>query len=298
MAKVSCFNCGFEVDADSQFCPACGSVLNLTDYERKEVSHIWKWKNRKPSILSFAAGKITAPISWAVTKIIPATAIMGALDAANFVAESSRNLSSILKLASVSSVRELREFPLERNDVFADHVHNWAVAAATAEGAITGAAGIFGIIPDLPAICTIALRTVHRIGLAYGYEMKTRADTQLTNAILSSAGANSLEEKAVALATLRSLQVTLMKRNPISLRIVAALNSMSKEAMLVSMRQLAKQMGINLTKRRLLAAVPVIGAAIGGSVNGWYIKEVGWAARRAFQERRLLGEAKIKGIPF
>jgi hypothetical protein len=126
--------------------------------------------------------------------------------------------------------------------------------------------------------------------------MKTQADSQLVYAILSSASANSLEEKAVALATIRSLQVTLMKRTWTSLRVRAAFNSMSKEAVLVTIRQLAKQMGVNLTKRRALAAVPVIGAAIGGSVNGWYIKEVGWAARRAFQERRLVEGGSIGGI--
>jgi len=48
-----------------------------------------------------------------------------------------------------------------------------------------------------------------------------------------------------------------------------------------------------LTKRKALQAIPAIGALIGASVNGWYIKEVGWTARRAFQERWLLENHKI-----
>ena len=56
---------------------------------------------------------------------------------------------------------------------------------------------------------------------------------------------------------------------------------------------MAKQIGINITKRKALQAIPVIGALVGGSVNGWYIKDVGWAARRAFQERWLIDNQKI-----
>jgi uncharacterized Zn finger protein (UPF0148 family) len=297
MTKVSCYDCGFQIDGDSVSCPKCGTFLNLSDYERREASHIWQWKNRKPSIFSLAAGKISAPMSWAIKKMIPAKAIIVALEGADFIAKSTRNQNSILKLANVPSVDQLRELPLDLNDALADQIHNWAVAAGTAEGAITGAAGIFGIIPDLPALCTIALRTVHRIGIVYGYEMATEADSQFAYAVLSSASANSIDEKVEALATLRSLQVTLAKRTWISMYIKAARDKTSKEAVLVTLRQLAKQMGINLTKRRALAAVPAIGMAIGGSLNGWYIREVSWAARRAFQERRLLEHGKIRGIP-
>ena len=61
-------------------------------------------------------------------------------------------------------------------------------------------------------------------------------------------------------------------------------------------KNLAKQLGVNLTKRKALHAIPAIGALVGASVNGWYIKEVGWTARRAFQERWLLENHKIMEI--
>ena len=73
----------------------------------------------------------------------------------------------------------------------------------------------------------------------------------------------------------------------------AASDKMSKEAAVVGVKNLAKQLGVNLTKRKALQIIPVIGAFVGGSVNGWYIKDVGWAARRAFQERWLVENGKM-----
>jgi hypothetical protein len=55
-------------------------------------------------------------------------------------------------------------------------------------------------------------------------------------------------------------------------------------------------LGINITKRKALQAIPVIGAGVGASLNGWYIKEVGWAARRAFQERWFIDNRKLLEI--
>ncbi|MCX5832758.1 MAG: EcsC family protein [Deltaproteobacteria bacterium] len=43
-----------------------------------------------------------------------------------------------------------------------------------------------------------------------------------------------------------------------------------------------------MTERKVLQAIPAIGAAVGGSANAWFINDVGWAARRAFQARWLI----------
>lgn len=73
----------------------------------------------------------------------------------------------------------------------------------------------------------------------------------------------------------------------------AVASKLSQEGGVIALRNLAKQLGVNLTKRKALAIVPAIGALVGGSANGWWIKEVGWAARRSFQERWLAGAGKL-----
>ena len=60
--------------------------------------------------------------------------------------------------------------------------------------------------------------------------------------------------------------------------------------MVIALRDVARQLGVNLTKRKAVNAVPVIGAAIGAAINAGFVKDVGWAARRTFQEMRLAGQ--------
>ena len=47
-------------------------------------------------------------------------------------------------------------------------------------------------------------------------------------------------------------------------------------------------------KRAAMKVIPVIGGVVGGAVNGAFIRDIGWAARRAFQERWLKENKKIE----
>ena len=69
---------------------------------------------------------------------------------------------------------------------------------------------------------------------------------------------------------------------------------LAKEAVMISMKNLGRQLGMNITERKILQAIPVIGAVVGASVNGWFMNDVGWAARRAFQERWLIENNRIQ----
>lgn len=136
----------------------------------------------------------------------------------------------------------------------------------------------------------------NRIGVCYGYECKTKSDRDFILGIMAAAGANSVEEKLAALTTLRMIEVTIARQTWRAMAEKAAQQQFGKETAIIGIRNLAKQIGVNVTKRKALAAIPAIGALVGGSVNGWYIKDVGWAARRAFQERWLIDNQKIMEI--
>jgi hypothetical protein len=262
-------------------------MKDLSDYEKRQLDAIHAWKSEEPGAVSRAFGVVLAPVAWITEKIVPEAAVRGAIDGASALGEWLADTGDVVRDAQVAEVSDLRSKDLELCDRLANEVHNWAVALAAAEGTATGAFGIFGAPVDIPAIITLALRTIHKVGICYGYQCETEEDQQFVRGILAASGANSMEEKLTALAALTAIRTTLIQQTWKLMAEKAAQGQVSKEAVLVMARNLAKQIGVNLTKRRAAAAIPAIGAAIGGSVNAWYIKEVGWAARRSFQERRL-----------
>jgi hypothetical protein len=271
-------------------------VDNLSEYERKQLDQITKWKAEEPGVISQAFGLVMEPMAWLIRKVVPQSAIKAVLDFANSSAEWLADTNDIKRDGDVQKISDLQTKDLRLSDKLADEVHNWAIGIAVAEGAAAGAGGIFTAPIDIPAILTIALRTIHKIGLCYGYECQDKVDKDFVLAIMAASGANSMEEKVAALSVLKSLEVMLIKQTWKSMAEKAAQQQMGKEAAIIGLRNLAKQLGVNITKRRALASIPAIGALIGGSVNGWYIKEVGWAARRAFQERWLIENDKLVDI--
>ena len=142
----------------------------------------------------------------------------------------------------------------------------------------------------------LALRTIHKIGLCYGYECRSDMDKNFALGILSVSGANSMSQKIEALETLRLIKLTIAKQDWKIITGKAAGRQLSKEGGIIVIRNLTKQLGMNITKRKAMQAVPVIGAVVGASVNGWYLKDLGWTARRSFQERWLVDNKKVKGI--
>lgn len=265
----------------------------LNTYESTQLQKIKDFKNEIPSVISQGIGTVLKPLTYLTEKIIPEAAIKGALDFSNSAAKWLTDINDIKRDAKVTNIEELRYADLELCDNLADEVHNWAIGIASAEGGVVGAFGIAGMAADFPAIITLALRTIHKIGICYGYESKTELDNQFVLGILSASGANSVKEKEMALLTLKNIETMLIKQSWKTMAKKAAEQQLSKEGIVIAIKNLAKQLGINLTKRKALQAIPIIGAGIGATVNGWYIKEIGWAARRMFQERWLIENGKI-----
>jgi hypothetical protein len=289
-------------------------VADLTKYEAEQLREIEDWKHRPPSVASRAIEAVVQNegvraivqsrlVSAAVgsgarllRSVIPHDSIAAVIEAANTAGRWLADSRDILRDAGVGILEELKKKDLKLCDESADSVHNWAIGAAVLEGGGTGMFGILAAPVDVPAIVTLALRTIYRVGFCYGYDSSSQHDREFVRMILATTGANSQTEKNLSLAILKSLQVIVVKQTWKSMAEKAAQEQMSRQAAIIGARMLAKELGINLTKRRALAAVPVIGAFVGGSVNGWFIRDVGWAARRSFQERWLRENGKITDV--
>ena len=267
---------------------------SLGEYEKEQIRAIDEWRLEQPSVMGTALGYVMFPISKLIQAIIPPAAIRSAISGTSAMAEWLSDEGDVLRKGGVSEIEELKRKSLWLSDKLANEFHNWAIGLASAEGVGSGIWGIYGLVMDIPFIITFALRTIHKIGLCYGYDSKDEKGKQFVLALLSAAGANTPTEKAEAVKILRAIDVMIAKQTLKTLTEKAVEQQLLKEAVLLSIENVGRRLGLNITERKVLQAIPAIGACVGGSVNAWFIKDVGWAARRAFQERWLIENDMIE----
>jgi hypothetical protein len=236
---------------------------------------ITSWREQEPNLISNVMGVAAAPVAFVLHKLIPHKAIEGALIGLDWIAKQRLNSGSESDFSDLPTC-----------DRKAHAVRIKTAASATAEGGLAGFFGLPGMAADIPAITLIALLTIRQVGFQYGYTDDNDRERLFVFSVLSAAGANSQAEKNEALLTGALLRTTLNQTWK-SMAAKAATDKASAESVLIAVKGLAKQLGINLTKKKSLAAIPVIGSAVGASVNFWFINDVGEAAQRLYQERWL-----------
>ena len=234
-------------------------------------------------MVSQTLGTASAYVGWLVNQCVPQAAIDGLLTAIEGVLSGFDWAGkATLTPRFAPDLNDLRQC-----DRGADQVINFHIAIAIVEGGISGAVGLPALLIDIPAVITLALRMTRQIGVEYGYDADTEDERDFVFSVLSAAGANTQAEKVAALGMAAHLMNVLAKQSFKTMAQRAAADPLTAQALIITVRNLAKQLGINLTKRKMLAAIPVIGAVVGASTNGWFMREVGVAAQRLYQERWL-----------
>lgn len=251
----------------------------------RSLGRSMKWKNALPSVTERAIGVVFRPLGWIVGRLVPPSAIEGGLRAADWLAQQTISEERIFAELGAKDGENVRQRPLRVLDEAAERFHRWAIGYGVAEGAAAGAAGLWGLAVDIPSLITLTLRTVRGIGACYGFTSESEVEREFVLGVLAAASANSVAEKTSALLLLRQIEVTLLRNTFKAMAAKAAEQTLSREAAIIALRDLARQLGINLTKRKMLQVVPIAGAAIGGAVNWKFMDDVAWAARRAYQER-------------
>jgi uncharacterized protein (DUF697 family) len=249
-------------------------------YEKEQIARLRAWRDAGPGVAERAVGRALSPIGWMAARLVPPSAFESLLRASDWLAE--RLVTPVARGQDAAD-----ELPLERLDAEARAIRNWAMGLAGGEGALAGAAGLISLPLDLPALVTLSLRTIRRIGAVYDFGAVTEDERQFVYAVLSVASANSLRQKQLALKLLRGGDARLLAESWVVLGERAARRAVGAEATIPFVRDLAERLGVNLSRRKAVAAVPIIGAAIGATANAWYMRDIGDTALRAFQERWL-----------
>lgn len=275
----------------------------MTEYEQLQLEALRQWEQETPGWGTRLLAKPGNKAATAVKTLVPVSALRAALNGLNDVAFRYSGRDALLKTAGVDDPRQLRELPLEVCDQLAKQVERRSMAVAGASGAVLGVAGAAGMVVDVPALLGMGLRTIHRTAMCYGEE-GLQAHKALAVGIFALASANSMEEKQAALAALRTRGDLLDAAWRDGVERVAE-REMAKEAAVFSLQTLASRIGVQLGRRKVMGVVPVLGAAVGASMNAWYIHDLAGVARLVFQERWLRAKypknralsAPIKALP-
>ena len=216
------------------------------------------------------------PLAKVVEFIIPDRLALGAIDAAYKASELAAFQADIKAQTGVQDITELRHKPLEVCDGLSRRVGTVAQAIATAEGALTGAGGVWTALLDVPLLFSLCLRTIIKTGHCYGYPLDRPSDKAWVLGALT-----------VALADTRRRRTQLMER----LRTI-------EELLLEEIQQdiVIEETASLLTQIEAFEDIPVFGAVTGGLLNLSVAHRTDVTARHLFQERWLRDNGKVHRI--
>lgn len=278
-------------------------IADLTEYEALQLQKLRAWKLDPPGPAARGFARATGPATRAMQAAIPVGALRKALNLAHQAGRRLADEQWVLKRAKVAAAAELQSLSLEALDQLTLTIQRRAMGMAGAGGMLFGVAGAAGLVADVPALLVLALRSIHRLGLCYGEASTGAGEDRLAIGIFALASANTMGEKQTALRALAGSGGGLMLQDAAWRDGIerAAERELAKEAAVMSLNNLARQLGLNLGWRKAGGALPVIGAAVGGSVNAWYLYDVTRTAQFCYQERWLQRRypelASIRALP-
>lgn len=182
----------------------------------------------------------------------------------------------------VECLPDLRQLPLESVDKVVGYLGAKYRSWGAAEGAAMGALGLPGLAADIPLTIALNLRCICEFATYYGFDIQTEHERAYAVHVLAMSSASSAAAKEATLAQLNRIAVAVAKKK--------AWADLEKILGVAWIRQIAEALGIRLTKAKLGQAVPVIGAAIGGGVNGYLMHCTIEAASNLYRQRFLLNK--------
>lgn len=261
---------------------AQGLNAELTGYETRQVLEIAVWKSELPGVTKRIVRAITRPISYVANKVLPEAAVQMAMDTLNKMAADLARDDNIfkeqfVKSRGIGSRADLAGKPLEFADLLADHVIADASHIALGMGAATGTGGPVAAAAGIPVLLAGALRVIHRVSQAYGYQIEQQRDKQLMLHILALSTSDSPRERSQAMANYqRQIEQSFLNQ---------AVEESAQEALQRAV--LGAELGM---------LIPGFSIAFNAYLNREFVVKAGATAKRVFQESWLRDRGKVTWI--
>ena len=257
------------------------------DRARHEIA---KWEAEGPGYLAKVGDVVLWPVQKAFDVIAPksiqnvvARAIEKFLSGIRFASRILINVDEVRSRARANQAGD--DLDLRGLDEAAKHYWNWHVGYAVAEGGAVGAAGIAGLAADIPALFTLAIRLIQETATCYGYDIYDENEHEYVLHVLRTGSTGDIKAKVEFLVGLKQVEQILLKVAWKQMNQALARKEISQQAALAALRQFAKTLGVQITKRKALQAVPVVGALIGASFNAAFVNDIGCAAYMCYRRR-------------
>jgi hypothetical protein len=267
----------------------------LTSHEREARSEVLEWRDSGggplQSALSAVQDKAGSALQWATPRVAQETvrdAIEGGLEMVQDASRLTFRASSVLKEAQkddieADEVSDLADAPLSALDALSARYHMPNKLLAAGEGGVCGAGGVGAAAADLPLLFGVAFRGVQQVGTCYGFDMD---DPDVRPAVLGifnvGAGAGSAA-KARFLVDIHVAAEAFAKRWTYQQVAERTATGTAAQTLKRMTRRLPQRIAHKVTKQKLAQALPLIGAAVGGTFNYQFVGRTLTAARMAFR---------------
>ncbi len=242
----------------------CADCL-VMDIQREQQ----RFRNEKPSMLGRGLEKLTHPFGKALAGIVPKSAVEAVLKGLDRAVGAPQLVNFNHNVSDIEACRRA-----------AGRVVRSARAVSASTGAAAGLGGAVSMGLDIPATIAIALRVIRDTGRAYGYDGEGPSEKLFRLQILELSALDDPDQRKARIAALEDAigsdgQLIHADHEHITPIVDQAVERVSRAVAFASFRSRAGMI------------VPIAGSLVGGLVNSSFQKDVGRAARFAFQQRRL-----------
>jgi hypothetical protein len=267
--------------------------MEITPYDSRALKEIHAWKNPERGWFDQAMRVVSLPIDKAGDLVLATPGVGDAIklsiqgltgvcnDMAQWSVQKNAIYAEFRKAGHEGVNNESDIFDIELEVV--DKIVGWLDAKykgiALVEGAGTGALGLPGIPPDLVALITLNLRAIGEYATYYGFNVSSQEERLFAMNVLGLASSPTDASKGVAMSQLIRIAQDVAKKR--------TWKELEKHAFVQIIQQIAKALGVRLTKAKLAQIVPAAGAAVGGGFNSYFTAKVCNAAKYLYRERFL-----------
>lgn len=260
----------------------------LRGNEIQAFTDIQAWANRPPNLVEKALKLAGKPIEVAYEKLPPwltqsvSNTIAGTLamlrDGAGCTVSQALVLRKLkaYKIQRLEGIWDLDIGDLDRhaNGIIQSH----AIGCAGIGGG-SGAAGVAGMVADLPGLYTLLFRMVLELGFLYGFDSHSPVERHLALQTLVSGHDMGKLAKEGLLTEASRVQRLIAKG--------ATWKELEQSVLVVAIQQIAEKLGVRIVKRKLAQALIVVGAVVGATSNYALARDVGYSAYQAYRLRFL-----------